>query len=406
MFVHKDIKEVQSDFQIFKNHPDLIYLDSAATNQIPDYVLNKMTKFITEENGSPHRGAHSLSVSSTLAYDAARTAVQNFIGAATEKSCIFVRNSTEALNLIIYGFLIDYINAGDNIVVSITAHHSAILPLQYVAQAKKATLTYLYCDEYGNFNDDELEKIDKNTKFVMIPHISNGLGVIHDIPKFVKKAHEVGALFALDGAQSTGHIPINVQELDVDFFVFSGHKIFAPQGIGVLYGKLDILEKFHPFLRGGDMIEYVEEQSSTFAPLPEFLEAGTQNVMGAVGLHAAIDYILAIGQDNIAKHEHILTQYAIEKLNALDGVRVLGPKHGTPRGSLVVFMIDGVHPHDVATLLDSKNIAIRAGHHCCQPLMKHINTFATCRASFSIYNKKEDIDKLIRAIKYVQEVFN
>ncbi len=404
--MHRNINTIYKDFPILVNHPDLVYLDSAATNQMPTPVIDSLTNFITMHNGSPHRGAHALSVSATLAYDNARKSVRDFIGAKSEKSCIFVRNSTEALNLIIYGFLNHYIKSEDKIVVSITAHHSAILPLQYIARSKNATLSYLYCDEYGDFPDSELDKIDKNTKFVMIPHISNGLGVIHNIPKLVQKSRSVGALFALDGAQSAGHMQIDVENLDVDFFVFSGHKIFAPQGIGVLYGKLELLEKFDPFLRGGDMIEYVEEQSATFAPLPELLEAGTQNVMAAVGLHAAIDYIQSIGQQSIAKHEHMLTQYTIERLNNLNGVSILGPKLGVQRGSLVIFMVDGVHPHDVATLLDEKNISIRAGHHCCQPLMKYMDKFATCRASFSVYNTTDDIDKLVEGILYVQEVFS
>ncbi len=403
--MHKSISNIKNDFPVFTNHPEISYLDSAATNHMPKFVIDRLTKFIENENGSPHRGAHYLSVASTIAYDKARKSVADFIGAKSEKSCIFVKNSTEALNLIAYGYLMEHINAGDKIIVSITCHHSAILPLQYVAKIKNATLEYLYTDEYGYIKDNELKKIDNHTKFVMIPHISNGIGVIHDIKKIIKLAHKVGAIINIDAAQSAGHLPINVFELDIDFFTFSGHKMFAPQGIGVLYGKMNLLEQFTPFLRGGDMIEYVEEQSSTFAPIPEMLEAGTQNVMGTVGLNAAIDYINLIGQNNIISHERELVKYAMNELSKLKGINILGPKFNDDRGSLVVFTVKDIHPHDVASLLDDKNVAIRAGHHCCQPLMKYLKTFATCRASFSIYNTKEDIDKLIKGLLYVQEVF-
>ncbi len=403
--MHKTLQNIKDDFPIFKNHPEISYLDSAATNHMPKFVIDKLTNFIENENGSPHRGAHALSVASTIAYDNARKSVAQFIGAKSDKSCIFVRNSTEALNLISYGFLMHKINAGDKIVVSITCHHSAILPLQYIAKVKKAELIYLYCDTFGYISDDELLKIDSRTKYVMIPHISNGLGVIHNIQKIIEKTHSVGAIITVDAAQSAGHIPINVEQMNADFLTFSGHKMFAPQGIGVLYGKLELLEQFEPFLLGGDMIEYVEEQSSTFAPIPEMLEAGTQNVMGAVGLHLAIDYINSIGQNSIMEHEKELTKYGMKKLSELSEINVLGPKSEDDRGSLIVFNLKDIHPHDVASLLDEKNIAIRAGHHCCQPLMKYLNTFATCRASFSIYNTKKDIDKLINGLLYVQEVF-
>lgn len=403
MFSH--VENLKKEFPLFHAHPDLVYLDSAATNHMPQSVLNKISNYI-QNNGSPHRGAHRLSVLATTAYDEARNAVKSFIGAKDPASCIFVRNATEALNLLAFGFLLPKIQKGDKLVISITAHHSAIVPLQRIAKSKGAELVYLYCEKNGKFSSGELSKIDEKTRFVLIPHISNGIGVIHDVSEVVKKSRSVGAFVAIDGAQSTGHIPIDVEALDVDFFVFSGHKIFAPQGIGVLYGRINLLETFEPFLRGGDMIEYVEEQTATFAPLPDRLEAGTQNVMGAVGLHGAIDYIKKLGINHIASHERELVKYAYSALSAQKGISVLGPNKDDPRGSLIVFTLDGIHPHDVASLLDSRGIAIRAGHHCCQPLMKYLKVQATCRASFSVYNTFDDVDKLIEGLHYVQEVFS
>ncbi len=400
-----DVRRIRSDFPILNTDHALTYLDNAATTHMPLHVQNALSNYTNQSHGSPHRGAHRLSVEATKAYDAAREKVRGFINADSSAQCVFTRNTTESLNLIAYGYLMHSIEPGDKIITSITAHHSALLPLQMVARAKGAQLEYLYCDNLGHIPKSELSKIDDKTKYVLVPYISNGIGSIHDLKSLEEITHAHGGIFAVDGAQAIGHIPIDVKALNIDLFVFSGHKIFAPQGIGVLYGKTDLLEQFEPFLRGGDMIEYVEEQTSTFAPLPERLEAGTQNVYGAVGLHAALDYIDAIGVENIRSVEERLTGYAYSKLSDMDGVTIYGPSHSSERGGLITFNVEGIHPHDVATILDHHGVAIRAGHHCCQPLMKHLNLSSTCRVSFAVYNTLEDVDNFISALAQAREVF-
>ncbi|MBC8079798.1 MAG: aminotransferase class V-fold PLP-dependent enzyme, partial [Gorillibacterium sp.] len=280
-----------------------------------------------------------------------------------------------------------------------------ILPWQMVAQSKGAELVYLYCDEAGKISDDELEKIDELTAIVAFPYVSNGLGIVHDVAKLIDKAHQYGAIVVLDGAQAASHFKVDVQALDIDFFVFSGHKCFGPQGIGVLYGKKMLLNHMPPFMLGGDMIEYVEEQTTTFAELPKKFEAGTQNVTGALGLGLAIDFIEEIGVEQIHEHEQMLTQYCYEQLEALDFVEIYGPQSMADRGALITFNVKDIHPHDVASILDYEGVAIRAGHHCCQPLMNFLEVNASCRVSISIYNSKEDVDGFIAALKKVREVF-
>jgi len=372
---------------------------------MPRQVQDALMHYLNTSHGSPHRGAHKLSVEATNAYDKAREKVRSFIGARFSEECVFTRNSTESLNLIAYGYLRHTLKPGDKMVTAITAHHSGILPLQMISEETGATLEYLYCDDDGRIPVKQLEKIDLDTKYVLVPLISNGLGVVHDVRLISEKAKSVGAVFAVDGAQAVGHIPVDVQSLQADLFLFSGHKILGPQGIGVLYGRKEILESFKPFLRGGDMIEYVEEQSATYAPLPERLEAGTQNVFGAVGLHAALDYVDTLGVQNIRDFEHDLTTYAFSRLKNMKGVSIYGPNSSQERGSLITFNVDGIHPHDVASILDHYGVAIRAGHHCCQPLMKHLGLTSTCRVSFSLYNTRNEVDQFIDALQKTQEVF-
>ncbi|MCH4885979.1 cysteine desulfurase [Acidaminobacter sp. JC074] len=392
----------KKDFEIFNNHPDLIYLDNAATSQKPNQVIDAISDYYKSGNGSPHRGAHHLSVVSTQIYNEGRRAVRDFIHASRDEEIIFTRNATEALNLIAYAYVKDHLKEDHNIVLSITNHHSNIIPFQRLCHQVGAELRYLYCDENGHILEDQYEKIDENTFLVSIPMISNGIGVKHDVKSVFDRADMFGVLKLLDAAQAVGHEHVDVKELNADLLVFSGHKMFAPQGIGVLYGKFDLLNKFQPFLSGGDMIEYVEEQTTTYADLPERLEAGTQNVEGVLGLKKAIDYINDLGLDRINKHEALITSYAYETLKALDYIEVYGDDK---RGSLVTFNVKEVHPHDVASILDSHHVAIRAGHHCCQPLMKYLNHPSTCRASFSLFNTKEDVDKLVMALEAVKEVF-
>lgn len=392
-------------FPLFSKHPQLHYLDSAATTHKPNIVIESMSHYLESANASPNRGAHALSVETTKLYEAARLTVKDFIGASRPSEVVFTKNATESLNMIAYGFGLSQVKRGQKIVLSITNHHSNILPWQMVAAQTGAVIEYLYTDSQGVHLRGELDKIDASTAIVAFPIISNGIGVCHDVKAIIQKASEVGAITVADAAQAVGHMPIHVQDLNCDFLVFSGHKVYGPQGIGVLYGKYDRLNQVVPLLRGGDMIEYVEEQQATFAPLPNRLEAGTQNVTGAVGLMAALKFVESIGLEAIKSHEQKLVNEAISALNSLPFVKVYGPEAGILRGSLVTFNVEGVHPHDVASLLDEQGIAIRAGHHCCQPLMKHLEINATCRASFSAYSTYEDVEVLMRGLKKVREVF-
>lgn len=388
------------------NGKRLVYLDNAATTQKPFVVLDAVMKYYKEDNANPHRGAYDLSVRATQAYEDAREVVREFIGAKHVHEVIFTRNATESLNLLAYSYGLHSVEAGDEIVLSIAEHHSNLVPWQQVAKARGAVLNYMYLNEHGVVKDEEIEeKITNKTKLVAIAQVSNVLGSAHPLKKIIAKAHAVGAVVVVDAAQSVPHFIVDVQELDADFLVFSGHKMLAPMGIGVLYGKEDLLNAMPPFLYGGDMIEYVREQDSTFAPLPEKFEAGTQNVGGAVGLAAAIKYIKQVGLDEIAKIEKDLTNYAIEKMINLPYITLYGDTKGvTERAGVVSFNVQDAHPHDVSTILDADGVAIRAGHHCAHPLMSYLKVAATCRASFYLYNTREDIDILVDSLAKVRKV--
>jgi cysteine desulfurase/selenocysteine lyase len=381
-----------------------VYLDNAATTHKPIQVLDAMKNYHHMHNGNPHRGAHYLSVMATDAYENAREKVRKFINAPSDREIIFTRNATESLNLVAYSYGMNFINEGDEIVLAISEHHSNIVPWQKVAKAKGAVLKYMYLNSDFRISMDEVkEKITDKTKFVGVAQMSNVLGTIHPVKEIVEYAHSKGAVVLIDGAQSVPHMKVDVQEIDADFFVFSGHKMLAPMGIGVLYGKAELLEKMPPFLFGGDMIEYVEEQGTTFAELPFKFEAGTQNVEGAVGLAAAIDYLEEVGLDNIHKYEIELTAYALEKMTEIPYVKIYGPKDLENRGGVISFSIEGCHPHDTASIVDTYGVAIRAGHHCAQPLMKHLGAPATSRASFYFYNTREEVDVFIDSIKNVRK---
>lgn len=401
--MNKYIKDFPALDQEFNGHK-FVYLDNAATTQKPTSVIDAVDEYYRKNNANPHRGAYALSVKATDLYEGARDVVRDFIGAEKSKEIVFVRNATEGLNLIAFSYGLNFLNPGDEIVISIAEHHSNLVPWQQVARAKGAVLKYLYLNDDGIIPKEEFEsKITSKTKIVSVTQVSNVLGTINPVKEIVEKAHSVGAIAIVDMAQSIPHMKVDVKSLDVDFAVFSGHKMLAPMGIGVVYGKEALLEKMPPFLCGGDMIEYVWEQKTTFAEVPQKFEAGTQNVGGAVGLTAAIEYINKVGIENIEAIEKELTSYALEKLSEIPHLTIYGTKDITKKAGVISFNVDDVHPHDVATILDSYGIGIRTGHHCANPLMRYMKVNATCRASFYLYNTKEDIDALANGLKNVRK---
>ncbi len=399
--------EIKKNFPIFNqkiNGNRLVYLDNGATTQKPIEVIDAMSNYNRNSHGNPHRGAHQLSIRATEEYDLAKEKVRKFINAKYVEEIIFTRNTTESLNLIAHSYGREFLKENDEIVLTISEHHSNILPWQRAAKENKAFLKYMYLKEDGRISLEEIkEKITEKTKIVSVSQMSNTLGTIHPIEEIIDHAHKMGSIVIIDGAQSTPHMKVDVQSLDADFFVFSGHKMLGPMGIGVLYGKKEILESMPPFLMGGDMIEYVYEEEATFAPIPYKFEAGTQNVEGAAGLRAAIDYLEKIGLDNIEAYEKILMEYALEKMLKLPYINIQGPKDLDKRGGIISFTIDNIHPHDVSSILDSYGVAVRAGHHCCQPLMRYLNVPATSRISFYLYNTIEDIDRFIEGIRNVRK---
>ena len=395
----------KEDFPILKNR-DMAYLDSGATTQKPQKVLDAVESFYEHENANPHRGAYSLSIEATEAYESTRGKIAKFINARYPEEIIFSKNATESLNLLAYSYGLDNLEKEDEVVISIMEHHSNLVPWQYVTNKTGSILKYMYINDNFEISKEEIEsKITDKTKIVGITHISNVLGTINPVKEIIKYAHKKGAIVIVDASQSIPHMKIDVQDLDADFLVFSGHKMLAPLGIGVLYGKKELLQKMKPFLMGGDMIEYVYEQKTTFAPLPNKFEAGTQNVEGVIGLGAAIDYINEIGYDKIAEVEKELTEYAKEKLSKLDYLDLyLTPNKGN-HSSVFSFNIKGVHPHDVASILDTENVYVRSGNHCAQPLLRSLGIDSTCRASLYFYNTKEDIDKLVHGLDKAYDMF-
>ena len=393
----------RADFPLLESS-DVIYMDNAATSQRPQVVLDAMNEFYKHHNANPLRGVYKLSVEATEDYENARAKVAKFIGAAGSEEIVFTRNATESLNLVAYSYGLSNIKAGDEIVVSILEHHSNMLPWQMVAKATGAKLVFLDCEEDGEITKAEIDsKINEKTKIVACTQISNVLGIPTPIEYIIEKAHSVGAIAVVDGAQSIPHKKIDVRALDADFFAFSGHKLCGPMGIGVLYGKKELLDAMPPFLSGGEMIEYVTRDSATYAELPHKFEAGTVNAEGAVGLAAAIDYIEGVGYDKIEAIEKELSAYAIETLSKNKYVRILGSKDLGKHSGIINFILEGVHPHDVSTILDSKGIAVRAGHHCAQPLLQHLKINSTTRASLSFYNTKEEIDALSAALSDIRK---
>lgn len=400
-----DPKEIKKDFPLL-NNSDIVYLDSGATTQKPQEVLDAIEKYYEKENANPHRGAYTLSMTATEAYENIRSKIARFINSKYPEEIIFSKNASESLNLLAYSYGMGNISDGDEVVLSIMEHHSNLVPWQMVTKAKNAKLSYMYINEDYELSEEEIKsKITDNTKIVSITHVSNVLGTINNIKEIIKYAHKKGAIVIVDGSQSIPHMKIDVQDLDCDFFVFSGHKMLAPMGIGVLYGKRSLLNDMKPFLMGGDMIEYVYEQDTTFAPLPNKFEAGTQNVEGVIGLGAAIDYINKIGYDTIEKIEKEVVDYAHERLSALSYLDLYVTPNKENHNGVISFNIKGVHPHDVASILDSEGVCVRSGNHCAQPLLRSMGIDSTCRASFYFYNTKEDVDKLVDALGKAYKMF-
>ena len=400
-----NLDNIKNDFPLLQNR-DIAYLDSGATSQKPQVVIDAIENFYKNFNANPHRGAYTLSQEATEIYEDTRTKIAKFINAKHREEIIFSKNATESLNLIAYSYGLEKIQKDDEIVISIMEHHSNLVPWQKVAKTKGAKLNYMYINDNFELSDEEIEsKITDKTKIVGITHVSNVLGTINNVEKIIKYAHKKGAIVVLDASQSIPHMKIDVQALDADFVVFSGHKMLAPLGIGILYGKREILNNISPFLMGGDMIEYVYEQDTTFASLPNKFEAGTQNVEGVVGLGAAIDYIEKIGYDAIQEKEHEVLKYAREELRKLDFLDLYLTNTDEHHSSVISFNIKGVHPHDVASILDSEKVCVRSGNHCAQPLMRYLGIDSTCRASFAFYNTKEDVDKLVNALEKAYNMF-
>lgn len=404
-----DPQEFLKDFPLLHtqmNGKPIVYLDNGATTQKPEQVIRALCGYYGGCNANPHRGAYALSVEATEIYENARKVTAQFIHAKRPEEIIFTKNATEALNLVAYSYGFTNVGKGDEIVLTIAEHHSNLVPWQHVAKAKGATLKYIYLEKDGNLSDEDIEtKITEKTKLVAVTQVSNVLGLKNDVKKVAKKAHSVGAVVVVDGSQSVAHQKVDVQDIDADFFAFSGHKMLSPMGIGVLYGKYDILDAMPPFLMGGDMIEYVQEQDTTFAELPAKFEAGTQNVGGAAGLQAAIEYLGKIGFDRIEAIEKELVDYALPQLRELPYIELYGcDSTRDNKTGIIAFNVKDVHPHDVATILDSTGVAVRAGHHCAQPLHRYLGLNASCRASFYLYNTKEDVDRWIAALKTVRSV--
>ena len=400
-----NVENIKKDFPLLENR-NIAYLDSGATTQKPIQVINAIEEFYKKNNANPHRGAYTLSIEATEVYESTRQKIAKFINAKHPEEIIFSKNATESLNLIAYSYGMDNLKKDDEVVISIMEHHSNLVPWQKMTKATGSKLNYMYINENFELSDEEIEsKITDKTKIVGIAHVSNVLGTINNVKKIIKYAHKKGAVAIVDASQSIPHMKIDVQDLDADFLVFSGHKMLAPLGIGVLYGKREILNKMTPFLMGGDMIEYVYEQETTYAPLPNKFEAGTQNVEGVVGLGAAIDYIQNLGYDKMQELENDVLAYARQELSKLDYLTLYMTPNEKNHSSVISFNIKGIHPHDVASILDSEGVCVRSGNHCAQPLMRFLGIDSTCRASFYFYNTKEDVDRLVHALNKAYDMF-
>tara|TARA_B100000953_G_scaffold78056_1_gene63366 strand:+ start:3222 stop:4484 length:1263 start_codon:yes stop_codon:yes gene_type:complete len=406
--VEFDVEKVRKDFPILHqmiNGKPLIYLDNAATSQKPKNVIDAVETYYREYNSNIHRGVHTLSENATETYESSRLKIKNFINANSTKEIVFVRGATEAINLVAQSLGRDSLNENDEIIITELEHHSNIVPWQLLSQQTGAKLKFIPINNKGELIEEEYKKLlNKKTRIVAVGHISNALGTINPIETIITMAHEYDAKVLIDGAQAAPHTLIDVKKLDCDFYVFSGHKLFGPTGVGVLYGKKDLLEKMPPYQGGGDMIKMVSMKETQYNDLPYKFEAGTPNIAGVIGLGAAIDYVNKIGLENISTYENELLNYANQQASEITGLKFIGTAR--QKASILSFTLDGIHPHDVGTILNSEGIAIRTGHHCAMPVMEYFKIPATSRASFTFYNTHEEIDALIKAIEKCKKVFN
>ena len=402
-----DVEKIRRDFPILHQqvygHP-LVYLDNAATSQKPRAVIDAISRYYERGNANIHRGVHYLSEHATSEHEAARRTVQAFVNAADKREIIFVRSATEGINLVAQTYGRAHVGAGDEVLITAMEHHSNIVPWQMLCEEKRANLRVLPINERGELRLEELPKLlTAKTKLLGLSHVSNALGTINPVKQIVEMAHSRNVPVLVDGAQAAPHLKIDVQELDVDFYVFSGHKVYGPTGIGVLYGKFDLLNAMPPYQGGGDMIRSVTFEKTLYNDLPFKFEAGTPDIAGAIGLGAALNYVERLGIDNIAAHEHDLLVYGSEALSAIPGVRIIGT--AAQKAAVISFIIEGIHPHDIGTIVDREGIAVRTGHHCAQPVMQFFRVPSTARASFALYNTREEIDRLVEGIEKVKEVF-
>jgi len=402
-----DVAAIRQDFPILAQRvhgKPLVYLDNAATTQKPQAVIDRLVRYYTEDNGNVHRGVHWLSERATDAYEEARDTVRRFLNAAESREIVFVRGTTEAINLVVQTYGRTHVGSGDDIVISTLEHHSNIVPWQLLCEEKGARLRVIPISDCGELDLDAYEKLlSDRTRIVSVVHVSNALGTINPVGEIIRLAHRRGIPVLVDGAQAVAHMKVDVQALGCDFYALSGHKMLGPTGIGVLYAPSSLLEAMPPYQSGGDMIRSVTFERTLFNTLPYKFEAGTPDISGAIGLGTAIDYLTQVGLDRIAAHEHDLLEYGTDALSRIPGVRLLGT--ATEKAGILSFVIDGVHPHDIGTILDREGVAIRTGHHCCQPLMHRLAVPATARASLALYNTRDEIDALARALGSVREVF-
>jgi cysteine desulfurase / selenocysteine lyase len=405
----RSLEEIRADFPVLArriNGKPLVYLDNGATSQKPASVIEAISSYYRNSNANIHRSMHQLATEATELYEGARAKVARFIGAQAEE-VVFVRNATEAINLVRYTWAREQVGAGDTVVITRMEHHSNVVPWQLLCEERNAGLAYVELDAEGRLDLDSLTALlrDGDVKLVAVAHVSNVLGTINPVDEISRRAHAAGAKVLVDGAQAVPQLPVDVGETGADFYAFTGHKMLGPTGIGVLWGRRELLEEMPPFLGGGSMIRAVEDDHSTWAPAPAKFEAGTPAIAEAVGLGEAVDYLAGLGMDSVRAHERELTEYALERLGSVEGLTVYGPLDPSERGGLISFTINGIHPHDLAELCNREAVCIRAGHHCAQPLMRHLGIPATARASFSVYNGRDDVDRLVEALEAAKRVF-